>query len=653
MTLSPVIQSIPASTVVAWNPSVIGAGGAGFQLNGLFLTTSTRIPIGEVASFPTAQAVANAFGASSVEAAMAGVYFLGPNNSTIKPGALLMAQYPQTAPVSAYLESGAVSGLTLAQLQALSGNLTVTIDGTPFASGTINLGAATSFSSAAGIIQTALGATEASLATSTIAAGNWTGNTTTISGNVLAVGNTTTGFLLPGATVSGPGVATGTVVVNQLSGTPGTTGNYTVSIAQTVASGNLTASSTQGVLNATTVSSGTVAVGQNVSGTNVLTGTYITALLGGTGGTGTYVVNQNQTVSSTTLTLGSSAVTYDSQSGSFFINSGRVGAGSTIGYATGTLAGPLFLTQATGAVLSQGSAIATPAAFMNGIAAQTQNWFTLVTAFDPVTADKVAFANWVNGQDDDYWYVESSQDAAAIVTPDTTTALSQILLAGYSGTTGIYDPNLHAAGPLESAFAASWAACLNFNAPNGRSTLFGRSQTGLPAGVNNAQTAANLKANGYSYYGSFGTANQLFTLMNNGAVSGPFLWADSYANAAYIKNALQLALMTLLTTVSIIPYNSAGDALIAEACAATITQFGAYGGFQAGVALSPLQIAEVNASAGFDVATTLQTRGWYLLSQAATTPALVRAQRGSPFIVFYWCDGESIQQVVGSAVAVL
>lgn len=56
-------------------------------------------------------------------------------------------------------------------------------------------------------------------------------------------------------------------------------------------------------LTVSAVSSGTVAVGDLVSGTGVAGGTYVTALGTGTGGAGTYTVNNSQTVSSTTLTL--------------------------------------------------------------------------------------------------------------------------------------------------------------------------------------------------------------------------------------------------------------------------------------------------------------------------------------------------------------
>ena len=58
-------------------------------------------------------------------------------------------------------------------------------------------------------------------------------------------------------------------------------------------------------LNVTAVTSGTLAVGQLLSGTGITSGTVITALGTGTGGTGTYTVNLSQTVASTTVTASS------------------------------------------------------------------------------------------------------------------------------------------------------------------------------------------------------------------------------------------------------------------------------------------------------------------------------------------------------------
>jgi hypothetical protein len=148
-------KSIPASYFVSIVPGVISAGGSALDLNGLMLTSGTRTPMGAVLSFASSAAVATYYGGGSTEAAAAAIYFAGFDNSNVKPGALLVAQY-NTAAVAAYLRGGSVSSLTLAQLQAITpGTLTVVTDGVSKTSSTITLSAATSFSNAATIIQAA------------------------------------------------------------------------------------------------------------------------------------------------------------------------------------------------------------------------------------------------------------------------------------------------------------------------------------------------------------------------------------------------------------------------------------------------------------------------------------------------------------------
>ena len=55
------------------------------------------------------------------------------------------------------------------------------------------------------------------------------------------------------------------------------------------------------LLNISAVTSGSVGVGTYITGTGVTAATYITAFGNGTGGTGTYIVNNSQTIASTTL----------------------------------------------------------------------------------------------------------------------------------------------------------------------------------------------------------------------------------------------------------------------------------------------------------------------------------------------------------------
>jgi hypothetical protein len=221
------MSTIPISQIVSISPSVLAAGGAGISFNGLMLTQSPRVPIGAVVSFATAANVASYFGASSTEYALASTYFLGYSTGTQTPSALLFAQYP-AAPVAGYLRGG--SGLTLSAVQAMSGNLTVTIDGAVKTASSISLSAATSFSSAAALIQSGLGITGTTGAVVT-------GSITTTTLTVTAV---TSGALVVGQALSGTGVTAGTTITAFGTGTGGT-GTYTVSVSQTVASGTITA----------------------------------------------------------------------------------------------------------------------------------------------------------------------------------------------------------------------------------------------------------------------------------------------------------------------------------------------------------------------------------------------------------------------------
>lgn len=136
--------------------------------------------------------------------------------------------------------------------------------------------------------------------TSTIAAGT-ASVTGSIADNILTVTAVGSGVIVSGGTLSGSGVASGTMVQSQISGTTGGVGTYFVNIPeQTVAS--TTISETYGTFTAVAISSGAFAVGDILSGSGVTAGTYITALGTGTGGIGTYIVSPTQTVSSTTIT---------------------------------------------------------------------------------------------------------------------------------------------------------------------------------------------------------------------------------------------------------------------------------------------------------------------------------------------------------------
>lgn len=147
-------MTIPASDIVTINPAVIDSGGNPLSLNAVFMTKSERLPTGAARSFSSALSVKNFFGASSDEYTQAQVYFLGYDNSTIKPSTLFFGPFVD-ADREAWIQSGSLLGVTLAQLQAFgSGVLTIVVDGVSETSATIALGSASSFSDAASKITT-------------------------------------------------------------------------------------------------------------------------------------------------------------------------------------------------------------------------------------------------------------------------------------------------------------------------------------------------------------------------------------------------------------------------------------------------------------------------------------------------------------------
>lgn len=498
-------NSIPASEDVAVNPGTLGTGGNPLVLNGIIGTASTRVPVGTVPFLAGLQAVQNFFGVNSPEAKMAAIYFSGFTGATVLPKSLGFAQY-NAAAVPGYLRSG--TGLTLAQIQAVTGVLTITISGTAYTTASINLASSTSFSNAAALIQTAL----------------------------------------------------------------------------------VTAGATPAL------------------------------------------------------------VTYDSTLAAFVISAGTAGPTNNVSFATGSIAAPLLLTSATGAVLSAGAAATTPAAFVAMVQGQTLNWAGLTTSFDPDSGAaggpvKVAFAQAVAAVspagNEAFFYAGEDTDVVPTQGADPTSFAA--LTASLNGRVALYTP-VGAAYGLQAAFALGCAASTNWNAPNGRITYKFRSNPNLTPFVTDSTIAANLDANGYNYYAAVATRNQAFQYLRQGQISGEWDWIDEYVDQIYLNSQFQLALLSFATSQNSMPYNDPGYALIRGAMKAPTTQALLNGSIRTGIQLSPAQIVSLTqATGGIDISGTLFAQGWYL--QILDPGAQARGARTTPTMTFWYTDGGSIQQI--------
>jgi hypothetical protein len=647
-------MTIPASAIVNVVPSVISAGGTGLDGTGLMLTTNTRVPVGTVQSFEDEEAVSSFFGPGALETSLATIYFAGFTGATILPSALLFAQYYESA-VAAYLRGGNFAAInTVAQMQALSGSLTVLMDGYSHVISSISLASYNSYSAAAAGISAAF--TDPSEASFTASIG--AGFTASGSGTALTVSAVANGYISVGDTISGTGVPSGTTIVSQTSGTPGGDGVYVTSVATTASSASCTGSST--VLNVTGSITGTITAGLTIAGSGVTGAPSILSQISGTtGGVGLYRISgaQQNIVPPEAMTSTATAptVTFDSVSGAFVITSGITGSNSSAAFCTGTLAAPLLLTSATGATLSQGANAAVPATFMNSLINQSVSWANFMTLFDPDGGNgntvKQAFSAWKNtalgGNRFGYFCWDPDESPAA--SSDAASSLGQIFKADNdSGTMLIWEGGATQDSGL-CAFNLGIAASTNFGATNGRTSFAFRQQPGITANVTDPTTAGNLLANGYNFYGAYGAANANFVWNQNGSITGPFEWADSYENQIWFNTSAQTALLNLLANTLSIPFNQAGVDLITGAMQ-TVIQAGLNFRMFGPDTLDASEILEVNNLAGANIAGALQTQGYYL--QVLIPSATVRAGRGPWSILFFYIDNGSVNTLDLSSILV-
>jgi len=492
-------MSIPISDIVKVNPQVIGTGGNPLQLNGLVMSDSPQIPVGSVLRFFTSTSVANFFGSNSNEAVLAATYFQGFDNSQQKPAALLFAPELYQNARSAWLRSTYLTNTTLAQLQAMQGTFTITIDGVQHVTEGVNLASATSFSNAATLIQTAI------------------------------------------------------------------------------------------------------------------------AALGVT-------------------------VTYNAQIHAFSINSPTLGAASTISYGSGTFADAIGFTQATGGVISQGSDALTVIENMTMVTNITTNWVCLTTLIGGNIVMDAAYGAWVSTQNNRYCYVQWGTEAQALVANSTTCFAAIAKAAAYDAVICVYGGLTHA------GFVLGYAGCLDFNQQNGRKSLAFRTQSGLVTNVTTQLDANTLLNNGYTFYGAYANANNSFKSCQNGAITGRWLWLDTFINEVYLNSQIELAAFNVLQLNSM-PYSQAGYSILYSALLDPVNQSVNFGAIRAGVALSEVQKATVNAAAGLDISNELANFGYYL--QIKDPGAQVRGQRGSPIINLWYMDGGVIQSLTINSINIL
>jgi cytoskeletal protein RodZ len=119
------------------------------------------------------------------------------------------------------------------------------------------------------------GATAPTLGTATASAGFSGTGTVTNASDVLTINTLTHGTINPGDLVAGTDIPASTTIVNQLTGTPGGVGTYTMSAAATAGAGPEAVTTSSSVMLVTAVADGSLNPGDVFSGTDVAAGTQV------------------------------------------------------------------------------------------------------------------------------------------------------------------------------------------------------------------------------------------------------------------------------------------------------------------------------------------------------------------------------------------
>jgi hypothetical protein len=203
-----------------------------------------------------------------------------------------------------------------------------------------------------------------------------------ISGTTLTVTSVTSGTLSIGTMISGGSIQPGTFIVSNLSGTGTGASTWTVNISQNTLGAT---TGTYTTLNVTTLSSGTIAIGQTV-GSPATAGTYIVANISGTGNGSVWAVSIGQTVGSlNAFTLTGNIITLSSTTG-LTVGESFIPA-TTVGGLTGT--STYYITE----VISATNQIAVATSY----GATTNLTLTTTTSQSVATLCGSVFGNLVSG----------------------------------------------------------------------------------------------------------------------------------------------------------------------------------------------------------------------------------------------------------------
>lgn len=331
----------------------------------------------------------------------------------------------------------------------------------------------------------------------------------------------------------------------------------------------------------------------------------------------------------------------------FIIRSATSGADSEVSYAiAGALANGLLLTAATTAVISPGAAATSLTDTMNGVINTNQNWVLFNSLIELTDDQKQELCAWASASHNRFGYVVHDTTDAGTVANNANCFVQKVVVAnGYENVFPVYGSYLYSVMPL------AYAASVDFSRTDGRISFKFRAFLGISPNVDNLATAKALKSNGYNFYGDRGQNKTLKQYASDGAMTGKFLWIDTFLDQVWINANLISAFANLFTNNQSYSFNTNGYGAVSAAVIDVAEQALNFGAIQRGVVLDNAQTRIVNNTVGKDISATLYSQGWFLYIPTQTGSA--RIERNLKGVIFYYVDGQLIQSITMSSTAIL
>jgi Protein of unknown function (DUF3383) len=353
--------------------------------------------------------------------------------------------------------------------------------------------------------------------------------------------------------------------------------------------------------------------------------------------------------------LGSQAYcTFDTTTNAFTI--GHNVSAQSVGYITSAsdnLATLMKITQASGAILSQGTPVMTPQENMDAIVAQNGNFVPYTYNFD-VSGDTnystiMGLTAWAAAQNNNYAFMAWSKDTNIVAAPQSTnTAPYYVATNGYGSVAPTGQITFNA--PIAFYYSdidfimgqAGTIAGVNYNNSNATINLANKTYAGIVPLCSNQTQYNQALLNGCNFYGTFASRANVFNLSIKGTLGGIFLWIDNLVNQAWLNDAVTTAEVNYLNQVLKLGYNNTTSlkGIILDIMNQGLTN----GVIAAGNTFSAEQTAILKQQAGgIDITPNLTNNG-YFVQIVPPTPAQ-RQQRILGLVKIWYSNGQAINTI--------